>query len=155
MHIILVSFPIGKFVSVQVCIWIIPLLVCNWKSVEELTVLLVGNIACILGIPPTLRLLFCLPISNASLKDQKKKKKKLLPTLPFFPSKIIVSYSLCFLPFCSSLFFISQSLQHGYQFAFYFLCANPQSFFFLICRLCSSDVLFTYYLGNSIQASQS
>lgn len=74
MHIILVSFPIGKFVSVQVCIWIIPLLVCNWKSVEELTVLLVGNIACILGIPPTLRLLFCLPISNASLKDQKKKK---------------------------------------------------------------------------------
>lgn len=90
--------------------------------------MLVGNIACILGIPPTLRLLFCLPISNVSLKDQKKK-KKLLPTLPFFPSKIIVSYSLCFLPFCSSLFFISQSLQHGYQFAFYFLCANPQSFF--------------------------
>lgn len=90
--------------------------------------MLVGSVACILGIPPTLRLLFCLPISNASLKDQKKK-KKLLPTLPFFPSKIIVSYSLCFLPFCSSLFFISQSLQSGYQFAFYFLCANPQSFF--------------------------
>lgn len=53
----------------EACIWTTPLLVCN--CAEGLTALLVWNVACNLGTPLSLGLLFCLPISNASSKDTK------------------------------------------------------------------------------------
>lgn len=55
------------------------------------------------------------------LKTRRKKKRFASQTLSLFPSKIMVSYTLCFLPLCSKLVLYSSSL---YSKGFNLLCIS-------------------------------
>lgn len=136
--------------NVAACSWTLPLQVCNWKSAEELTALLVWNVACNLGSPLSLGLLFCLPISNASLKDTKVNCFSHFAILAFKDTGLSNSV------FSSLLFYgcplYMQPLWHGCQFAFYFLPANPHSlFFFFLSHMQTYSVLQMCFLSATFE----
>lgn len=141
------DFILASFTR-EACIWTTPLLVCN--CAEGLTALLVWSVACNLGTPLSLGLLFCLPISNASSKDTKAGCFSHFAILSFKDNGL--SY---FFPSVLGLSFIPPAFMAQLSIWFLFPACKPTlfvPFFTYAVLLCSSDTLFECYLGNSIWA---
>lgn len=109
------------------------------------------HVACNLGNPLFLELLFGLPLSNAAFRDTK---ASCFSHFTVLLLKIMICHTLCFLLFCSRLALFNPNIYSTATNLLRISCwQNLVLFFTYADLLCSSDRLFECYLGNSIWIS--